>query len=422
MTINDLKRQWQERRTELESRIPVVHSKLNDTELNAKIETVRQEYQRASDEALTAMSAYQKHSSFFGRSRMEAEMERKRRISTQKSEAFDALVEERDRRYDLIQDLTDEDIMVLILEVLEAGQASGDHALQQIRHVPYISRTLRHQQYALRSAFEQQLQRSVDRLEREGMIVKQKVDLLKAKLYLAKDIPEGFILSHLTMQELVSQLQPSIFCTINSGTYNSANVAKAVAQEYLCPATLVTKAIKALVAAGELTEEKEVQITYGPYQQEERTVLYHLKVAPKAGARQLSAEKAARPAGIAAVDKMDGHQFERYCADLLRKLNFSQVKVTRGSGDQGVDITAVKDGVRYAIQCKCYASDLGNTPIQEVNAGKEFYKCHVGAVLTNRHFTSGAKALAEVTGVLLWDRDELIRMIAKAGATPQTVL
>ena len=38
MTVRDLKLQWQERREELESRIPVVHSKLNDTELNAKIE------------------------------------------------------------------------------------------------------------------------------------------------------------------------------------------------------------------------------------------------------------------------------------------------------------------------------------------------------------------------------------------------
>ena len=82
-----------------------------------------------------------------------------------------------------------------------------------------------------------------------------------------------------------------------------------------------------------------------------------------------------------------------------------------GSGDQGVDIIAEKDGLRYAIQCKCYASNLGNTPVQEVHAGKGYYNCHVAAVLTNRYFTTGAKELAEKCGVLLWDRAFLAEMM-----------
>ena len=44
--------------------------------------------------------------------------------------------------------------------------------------------------------------------------------------------------------------------------------------------------------------------------------------------------------------------------------------------------------------------------------GKEIYKCHVGVVLTNQYFTLGTKELAKATDVLLWDRDELQRMIA----------
>ena len=47
-------------------------------------------------------------------------------------------------------------------------------------------------------------------------------------------------------------------------------------------------------------------------------------------------------------------------------------------------------GNKYAIQCKCYSSDLGNSPVQEVHAGKSMYNCHVGVVMTNRHFTSGS--------------------------------
>nr|DAO43480.1 MAG TPA: Restriction endonuclease [Caudoviricetes sp.] len=105
------------------------------------------------------------------------------------------------------------------------------------------------------------------------------------------------------------------------------------------------------------------------------------------------------------IDQMEGHQFEYWCADLLKKLGFENVQVTPGSGDQGVDVLAEKGGVKYAVQCKCYSHDLGNTPIQEVEAGRIFYNCHVGVVITNRYFTRGAKELAQRTGTLLWDRD-----------------
>lgn len=113
------------------------------------------------------------------------------------------------------------------------------------------------------------------------------------------------------------------------------------------------------------------------------------------------------------IDLMEGHDFEYWCADLLRKNGFTQVEVTRGSGDQGVDILAQKDGIRYAIQCKNYSSDLGNKPVQEIHAGKMIYHCHIGAVMTNRYFTAGGKEAAAATGVLLWDRDWIANHMPK---------
>ena len=110
-------------------------------------------------------------------------------------------------------------------------------------------------------------------------------------------------------------------------------------------------------------------------------------------------------AQLLSIDLMEGHDFEYLSATLLRKIGFTHVEVTPGSGDQGVDILAQKEGVKYAIQCKRYSHDLGNKPVQEVHAGKSMYNCHVGAVITNQHFTAGAKELAKATGVLLWDRE-----------------
>lgn len=110
-------------------------------------------------------------------------------------------------------------------------------------------------------------------------------------------------------------------------------------------------------------------------------------------------------------DNMDGHAFERYCADVLIENGFQKVQVTQGSGDQGIDIIAYKDDIKYGIQCKCYGSDIGNRAVQEVFAGRAFYQCHVGVVLTNRYFTKSAIELASRNGIILWNRDKLLQMV-----------
>ena len=114
------------------------------------------------------------------------------------------------------------------------------------------------------------------------------------------------------------------------------------------------------------------------------------------------------------VDKMDGYEFEVFSGELLKDLGYKKVEVTSKSNDYGVDIICTKKGVKYAIQCKCYSSKLGNSPVQEAVAGKNYYKCDVGVVLTNNYFTENAINLAKANGILLWDRNELIKMIYKA--------
>lgn len=115
------------------------------------------------------------------------------------------------------------------------------------------------------------------------------------------------------------------------------------------------------------------------------------------------------------IDTMEGHQFEQFCAVLLRKNGYSDVEVTRGSGDQGIDIIAYKDGVKFGVQCKCYSTDISNKAVQEAYSGKTYYNCHVGVVLTNRYFTHSAVDLSKSNGILLWDREHLLDLVKKAG-------
>ena len=110
-------------------------------------------------------------------------------------------------------------------------------------------------------------------------------------------------------------------------------------------------------------------------------------------------------------DDMEGHDFEYFCADLLQQHGFQEVRVTKGSGDYGVDILAEKDGVTYAIQCKRYQEPVGVKAVQEAYAGRDYYDRMVGAVLTNQYFTTPAVEAARKLKILLWDRGYLEEMM-----------
>lgn len=104
------------------------------------------------------------------------------------------------------------------------------------------------------------------------------------------------------------------------------------------------------------------------------------------------------------MDEMEGHDFEYYCADILKAHGFIEVEVTKGSGDFGADILAEKDGVTYAVQCKCYDKPIGVKAVQEVYAGRDYYDRMVGVVMTNQYFTQPAVELAGKLNIMLWDR------------------
>ena len=111
------------------------------------------------------------------------------------------------------------------------------------------------------------------------------------------------------------------------------------------------------------------------------------------------------------MDLMEGHDFEYFCADLLRKCGFLDVEVTKGSGDYGIDILAEKDGITYAIQCKCYHAPVGVAAVQQAYAGRDYYDCMVGVVMTNQYFTTPAVEVAGKLKIILWDRGYLDSMM-----------
>lgn len=98
---------------------------------------------------------------------------------------------------------------------------------------------------------------------------------------------------------------------------------------------------------------------------------------------------------------MTGHDYERVVAAYLRNKGYSRVKVTKASGDYGVDVIAHKGKKKYAVQCKYYSSPVSLGAVQEAVAGKAMYGCNVAMVVTNSTFTRSAEELAKKNGVVL---------------------
>ncbi|TCJ01249.1 restriction endonuclease [Cytobacillus praedii] len=68
---------------------------------------------------------------------------------------------------------------------------------------------------------------------------------------------------------------------------------------------------------------------------------------------------------------MNGHEFELFTADLFRKMGYT-VKLTKQTGDQGIDVIAVKNRTSLGVQGKCYSNSVSNKAIQEVAAGIKY--------------------------------------------------
>ena len=124
------------------------------------------------------------------------------------------------------------------------------------------------------------------------------------------------------------------------------------------------------------------------------------------------ARAASSGVSLSDCDVMEGHDFEYLCAAVLQANGFTNVEVTKASGDQGIDVLAEKSGSRYAIQCKCYDKPVGNHAVQESYSGAAFYDGRIPVVMTNQTFTASAQELAAKIKVTLWDRAELERMLA----------
>jgi hypothetical protein len=105
---------------------------------------------------------------------------------------------------------------------------------------------------------------------------------------------------------------------------------------------------------------------------------------------------------------LDSVDFEVWCAQMIKDQGWA-VTTTPGSGDQGVDLLATRDGFSVAIQCKRYTSPVGNAAVQEAHTGRTVAGARAAMVLGTGGFTRAANQMAAVCKVELLDAADIFR-------------
>ena len=102
-----------------------------------------------------------------------------------------------------------------------------------------------------------------------------------------------------------------------------------------------------------------------------------------------------------------GIKFENHCMEILKQ-NGWEVKETPNTGDQGVDLIASINDLRICIQCKNHEKAIGNKAVQEISAGKLYWKGTHAILVSKSGFTKSAQKLAKVNNIKLINESELI--------------
>ena len=129
---------------------------------------------------------------------------------------------------------------------------------------------------------------------------------------------------------------------------------------------------------------------------------------------------------LAILRKMPSDAFERLCQRVLREHGFTEVKVTGGPGDEGIDgMGVLRVGLvsfQVAFQCKRYEGAVGPGHIRDFR-GAMTGRADKGLVLTTGYFSHSAEREAVRNGVPvidLIDGEELCQLLKDAGLGVET--
>ena len=159
----------------------------------------------------------------------------------------------------------------------------------------------------------------------------------------------------------------------------------------------------------EKIKEKEKELSIKKEIEQERVRLLKGDISKEAKINDTIKENKIKQKGIEIgyQNVKDGYEFEEYVANLYKELGYKIEEVTKKSGDQGADVIAYKNNIKYVIQVKFYNNPVGNKAVQEVVGAKGMYKADKGIVITNSTFTQSAIELAKANNIELVNGEKI---------------
>lgn len=149
-----------------------------------------------------------------------------------------------------------------------------------------------------------------------------------------------------------------------------------------------------------------------------KAVLSHAEIAKNIH-EQIEAQNAkAVEDYLAQLQSMKPAKFEAVVAELIKKMNYDEVKLVGGPGDGGVDVRAVRKDSwgtshKVAIQAKRYQKKVGRRYVHELMGVMEGEKCQEALLVTTATFAPDAMeaAKAKPSLILVNGRDLVERLI-----------
>jgi Holliday junction DNA helicase RuvB len=115
---------------------------------------------------------------------------------------------------------------------------------------------------------------------------------------------------------------------------------------------------------------------------------------------------------------MPGVEFERFVADLFRRIGYS-AELTAATGDHGIDIILRKFGRVIVVQCKQWDGAVGEPVLRDFYGSMVAWRADAGFVVTTSNFTLQAEAFAKGKPIELYDVDSIVGLYLDIGkSTP----
>ncbi|MFW5713643.1 MAG: restriction endonuclease [Brevefilum sp.] len=105
--------------------------------------------------------------------------------------------------------------------------------------------------------------------------------------------------------------------------------------------------------------------------------------------------------------------FEQLVAELFEAYGH-QAEIAGGTADHGVDVIVRQaQGEKWVVQCKRYAGSVGEPMVRDLLGTLQHEEAQRAYLITTGSFTSRAKAWAEGKPLMLYDGEQLVKLIRR---------